>query len=474
MVNKFNVVKKKSIVCCIVNNTNRYQSGWAREISINLSDFLVHRFIKKDYDVYIGDDEDQLLLAAQESYSHAVVVASGMSLGLSDRLFDAIDQLCCKDFFIAGHILDRNEKSYWRNGYYEMHHQFYIIRLADYKELGSPAIGQQESTMHTQLEPERSQECLYGDHEVAAWIRPGSIEKQYEMKCHGWNIISCALSAGKTIIDLGSEIRSNKKYLYYEYDHVFLRSLSDIYHDQFFCNNFFASWNSDPFESTLPIKGPIEQYITVGIGLNWAGYLERLGTVPGTRVIFTDINQSTLKFMKALVEEWDGNDYAGFYRDHLPMIPNGIRRDIDAYIEYTHWQWQDFVGRYDDWLEVWARIKKLDFDYILIDYMSTHNLDWIQPGRCTLINLSDVFTHCPYVATQSLKYRISCENKLIKTLQEIDPNINLLMSSRSADGYYPQAQIKSGPVGDFDLTDINVLNKTPWHGSDWTSNRMLG
>jgi hypothetical protein len=106
--------------------------------------------------------------------------------------------------------------------------------------------------------------------------------------------------------------------------------------------------------------------------------------------------------------------------------------------------------------------------------MSTYNLNWIEPNRKTLLNLSDVFTHSPYIATQSLKYRISCENKLINNLRSIDPNINVIMTSRSADGYYPTTQTKTGRVKDFDLTDINLLNKTPWHTADWTSVRMLG
>ena len=36
------------------------------------------------------------------------------------------------------------------------------------------------------------------------------------MKCHGWNLISTALTHNKTIIDLGTDIRDNKKYFYYE------------------------------------------------------------------------------------------------------------------------------------------------------------------------------------------------------------------------------------------------------------------
>ena len=48
------------------------------------------------------------------------------------------------------------------------------------------------------------------------------------------------------------------------------------------------------------------------------------------------------------------------------------------------------------------------------------------------------------------------------------------MTSRSADGYYPISQTFTGPVKDFDLTDINLLKKAPWHALDWSSPRLLG
>jgi hypothetical protein len=466
---------KNPIVCCIVDNRDLYQSSWATEVSINISDFLIHRFNMQGYDIFIGKDEDALLKeVSTEGYSHAVIIAMGMSLGLNDKLFPAIEKLCQQEFFVAGHVLQRNEKSYYQNAYYELHHQFYIVRLADYVELGCPSLGQPEEIVHTQIEPIRSEECLYGDHEVAAWIKPGTIEKTYNMKMHGWNLISTALKNNKVVVDLGPDIRESKKYLYYEYDHVFLRQVSDIYYNQFFCNNFIPSWNSDQFKESIPFEGPVEQYITVGIGVFWITYLDRITTTPDTKVIFTDINHSTLQFMKAMVEEWDGENYSDFYDKHRPITPNNFSKDINAYVNWTRDEWDKFIVMHPNWKETWAKIKQLKFEYILIDYMASYNLDWIVPGKKTLINLSDVFTHSPYVATQSLKYRISCENKLITKIQNVDPNITIIMTSRASDGYLTRRQTLTGFAKDFELTDINELKKAPWHSKDWVSIRPLG
>ena len=475
MVTVFSQVKKNPIACCVVDNRHTYTSGWATEISTNISDFLVHRFTVRGYDVFIGPNENELLKHVSADYGHAIVIAMGMSLGLNDNIFSAIESLCKQEFFIAGHVLERDERSYWGNAYYELHHQFYVVHLKEYVELGYPNIGQPEEVKHTQIAPLRSDSCLYNDHEVAEWIKPGTVAKQYDRKLHGWNIVSTALANSKTLIDLGQDIRNSKKYLYYEHDHVFLRTMPDIYYNQFFCNNFYASWNSDSFKEKINFPEPVDQYVTVGIGLFWISNLNKIKFTNNTRVVFTDINYNCLQFMQALVEEWNGVDYPEFYRKHMPLLPNGFNRDVDAYIEYTKKEWKSFLVNFPDWFELWNRVKRLNFDYVLIDFMAKHDFAWIQPGKKTLMNISDIFTHSPYIATQSLKYRVSCENKLIKELISVDPNIHLLMTSRSADGFHRNTSRQLyGAVKDFDLTDMNDLRRPPWHGTDWDSLRILG
>jgi hypothetical protein len=279
----------------------------------------------------------------------------------------------------------------------------------------------------------------------------------------------------KKIIDLGKDIRENKKYVYYEYDHVFLKEVSEIYWNQFFCNNFFAGWNSDLLKEKLVSLNAVEQYITVGIGVYWVYNLHKIGTTKNTKVVFTDINQSCLLFMKKMVEEWDGKDYAEFYKNNMSMLPNNTLRDIDEYIKWTDVQWKEFLSKFKDWDKMWEEVRKLKFEYVLIDYMSAYDLSWIERDKNTIINLSDVFTHVPYVATQSLKYRVACENRLITSLKNVNPEIVMLMTSRAADGYHPiKSRTMYGMVKDFDLTDINELKKPDWHSVDWSSPRILG
>lgn len=472
---KFHTEHNKSIAICIVDNRKICNSGWAKEIMVNLTDFLIYEFKLFNFDIYIDESEDALLLEVKDIYSHAVIISSGTALSLEcHKLAEAIEELCEQEFFIAGHVLERNENSYWKNGYYELHHQFYIINLNEYKSINCPIVGSQEHDAHYQIKPIKSPKLIYDDPEVAEWISTGNTLCRYDMKCHGWNIISEGLLHNKKIIDVGKNIRGNKHYLYYEYEFSFMNQLPRIYYDQFFAHNFVLSLNSDSLIKDIPFDKPVDQYISVGTGLHWVYYLNSIGVTEDTTVIFTDINHNCLTFMKALVEEWDGHSYADFYKDHMPLIPSGLYYNVNDYLTQTQRRWDEFVSNFPNWIEMWNKVKTLKFKYVLINYMASYDLDWIIPNVNTLVNVSDVFTHSPFVSTQSLKYRVSCENRLIYNLQQIDPNVYIRMTSRAADMYYPKKQNMFNKVSEIDLTDINLLQKTPWHEDDWNSPFTLG
>jgi hypothetical protein len=420
-------------VWCIVDNHAKFSNGWAREISINLSDHMIFKIDLFGYDIYIGDDEDELLRTVSIDYEYAIVVASGTSFTLSDKLFPLIEDLLNKDFFIAGHILDRGAE------YPELHHQFYVINLVEYRKCHCPIIG------------------------------PGKEFNSLDMPWHGHHIMRIA--EYKTI-DIGTAIRNAKRYLYYEHEHVFLKELSNIYHDQFFANNFFASWNSDKLYTDIAFAGPVDQYVTVGIGLNWIKNLEIIGFTKDSNVVFTDINHNCLVYMKKLIETWDGMNYTQFYKDNSPMGINGESPIPQSYYDKTQSEWEQFISTFDDWASIWNQVRQLKFKYILTNYMSNYNFDWIDSEKRTVINLSDLFTHTPYIFVHSLKYRIASENKLFKMLVEKDPEITLMLTSRAVNGFAENNQLIGnrlivGKVKDFALTDIKDLRCPPWHKNDW-------
>lgn len=469
-VTPFNYLGRNPIAMCIVDNTNLCASGWGKEVSINLSDQLIFKITTKGFDLYIDSDEDALLqtLALNPTYTHAVMIASGTGLKLNENIFKAIERLCEREFSIAGHILDRKEE------YYELHHQFYVVNLTDYKLMGRPEVGKEQDEAHTKLAPIRSADNIHDDY-VPLWIKQGTEFQQYQKKKHGWHILTTALEYGKPIIDIGEEIRGVKKYFYYEHDHVFIKEMPELYYHMFFGANFVPACNSDTMLQQINFEGPIEQYISVGTGYNWIRNLELIGYTQDTSVIFTDVNPNCLAFMKAMMEDWDGIDYGSFYKQFmLSKMPNGPIEITDSYCDNAQQQWLNFKLLFDDWNAVWSRIKQLTYRYIPVNYTALYNLHFVDPNKVTLFNVSDLFNYSPFTFTTSLKYRIACENRLISQVKEKNPLIKLLFTSRASEGFNKDAVKFYGSAGEFELTDINSLKAPPWHQHDWASPRMLG
>jgi hypothetical protein len=465
-IDKFNQIRCKRVLYCILDSLGTCDSVFSKELSTNVSDFFVHSCIASGYDIFISDSENELLKAAAESnfYTHAVIVSTGTYFGLSRRLFQHVENLCMKDFFIAGHILDRDES------YIELHQQFYIINLSDYIELDFPNIASGSHVdyqEHTQIEPiiTSNSEKKY----VIVNIKKGSNLRTYNRKLHGWDILTTAIDKNKTIIDLGEDIRNHKRYLYYEYDHVFVNNIQELYYNQFFCHNFFAAWNTDAIYESIPFDGPVEQYVTVGTGLNWIRNLEKLRYTDSTKIIFTDINQSCLMFMKLLVSSWDGENYADFYKNNMPMIPNA-GPDVMKQLDLVKNEFESFKNSFSDWDEVWKKIQNLKYDFILIDYTSKYNLDWLAYGKKTFVNLSDLFNFGPFCPFQGIKYRVAAENRLLQKLKDLDTEIVLTVTSRAAKDFLPNWGQQTSKVKDFELTDLNKLKKPPWHYNDWNHN----
>lgn len=157
----------------------------------------------------IVDDlnEDEYLRSIANEYEYAIVTRAGHSFVDKEKF---LDELKDKKFFIIGHVLDREPI----NAYYELHRQCYVIHLPTYKKLGYPSIGQQRfHAPHTQISPLRSDENFHDDY-TPWWIQPGTKERDYEHKAHGWNILSLALKENLPVLIFNGIMRNTKRFDY--------------------------------------------------------------------------------------------------------------------------------------------------------------------------------------------------------------------------------------------------------------------
>jgi len=468
----YRVNKQRKIAFCILDNINKQYSTSSQEVARNLTDFFVTTVIRRNYDIYIENNTDLLLrrVANDTFYTHAVVLITGTHMGLSERLFDAIEIKCQEHFSVAGHILDRSKF----DGYYEIHNQFFIVNMDEYRRLGCPDIGQTSwNEEHVKIEPIRSAEIVNNDDEIPVWIKQGNIEKTYKHKMHGYNFIEHGLKNNAVFCDVGDTIRHHKKYLYFEYDHVFYRHMPDLFNYALICNTMITPWNSDSLPESLHIESPVDHYISTGTGLNWIHNLLKLGYHKDTKITFIDISYVVLSFMKAMVEEWDGTDYASFYMKQLKFVPDSYDYDLINHEKRIREWWDQFETTFDNFQETWKEIKSLKYDFKLLDFFVNNEYKFIVPGKLTFINVSDAYNHVPYVPFAPVKFRVSRENNLISTLQKIDENIILHIPTRIGHFYKENLtdseKLVVGKVKDFNLWDINQFKAPPWQELNWKS-----
>jgi hypothetical protein len=362
---------RNNIAFCFVDNTNTYQSS-IKELIKNQSDYTITNLYSKGHNVYQGTCEDSLLNhTANLGYNYAVIFSTGTEFINGDKFFENIGSLISKEFFIAGHILDRGD------AYYELHHQCYVVNLIKYKQLGYPEIGQQElGALHVEVTPIRSDDNLHGNY-TPRWVKQGYISREYNHKAHGWNILQLAFNNNETILIFDDDIRNNKKHFYPETPKEFYKHLPWAYIRQSYCANEFIHLEST--DNAIPV-GSYQQLLVPASGLSWVNMIDQSVT---TKVIIYDYNLAALNYWK----------------EHVPKLSN------------------------------------VSYQFMHIDILHTDiDLSILDQDANTFVNLTNVFAYEGTAFFCSLEYRRRKEAQLLTRLKEFN-NIVVYQSVRAADGF---------------------------------------
>ena len=278
----------KSIAYCIIDNTADYKDGYTVELMKNISDYTISNLYGEGYDVFVSLNEDAVLShVANLGYQQAVVFSTGTEFINGANFFKEIEKICESDFFIYGHILDRQE------AYYELHHQCYLINLEKYNILGQPLVGFQElGSHHTQITPIRTIENLHDDYTPLS-ISSGSSQSVYKHKMHGHNLISKGLIQGYQIVAFSEHVRQYKKYYYPENPTEFLNQISWAYARYNYCmTEFVHTSHTEIFN----INDTYDQLVITASGVELLKYLN-----PDATVIMYDYNQKSLDYYRDII-----------------------------------------------------------------------------------------------------------------------------------------------------------------------------
>jgi hypothetical protein len=404
---KFNNTDLKSVVFCILDRLDLCQDNFTREITKNQADYTISNISIKGFNVYQGTDEYQLLVSSFLDGYEYAVIVSTGTEFVNGDLF--FQKL--KNLITTDFFICGHILDRG-DAYYELHQQCYIINLKQFKELGMPSIGKHIlNSPHTQISPIRSSEN-YHDEYTPVSVYPGTDKKQYLHKCHGWYILKTAFEHNMKLVTFDEDFRSGKIHYYPESRVDFLKQLDLIYAKESGCVNEFVHIKNT--EASELISDQYEQLVIPASGTLYLDLIEN------GNVIVYDYNDKSL-------------DY---WREHLPRKPG---------IEYF---------------------------FIKADLLSKNNLvDFIQPCKKTLINLSNIFAYEGTSTLRPLYYRLYKENELINKLQDKIPDIDISFSARAATGF-----IKLHYSGNKKLirsVKIEDLKRPTWHNDDDWSTKPL-
>lgn len=459
----------KEIVFCIVDYTSIISHDWTREIIKNLSDFVLSNIVDKGYTVLQGVNEEALLeQAVAKNYKHAVVLATGTEFINGRACFDAIEQAVQKDYFLQGHIPDRND------GYYQLHEQCYIINLEIYNEIGKPEIGKfSYYDEHKQVIPLRSEENIHDDY-TPLWVAPGRETKIYTHKWHGWNIISLALENDLPILVFDEAIRKNKKYYYPDYEPAFRQAQEYLYGKQVVSNQaLFYPFNTE--KATVFDIQRIDQLVVQASGLNWVDYLVQNDYNEKTVVNFVDNNIFALECMQIIVN-WDGKDYPTLIKEYITdrckFLDINIQERIAIPFRSLDNLWEEFLTLHPNWIEQWTDIKsKVTFKFTHADLVLNASLpvsNWLENKPNTVIHLSHIFNYDPVAPFVPLRLRIENENSLISKIATYLPEAFVVFQRRSANTFLKDDLDNASKAGNMSTIKFNNLIYPTWHmNGDW-------
>jgi hypothetical protein len=466
-----------SIVFCIIDKVSEYPTAYVRELVKNSADFEISKIHSFGFDVMVGYDEDQLLVAASDTHDYAVLIAVGNVFADNLGFYPLVREFCAtQDFFILGHILDKQE------AYYELHDQCSVFNLKYLKQLGYPEIGKRSlGSRHEQIQPHRSDDNYHDDY-TPKWIKKGSTQRSYSHKLRGWNIISAALENDLNLIVFDSRFRDSKKYLYPDNNTEILERLSEFYLEHNIASrNWFNPFSTaDSINLGPDLPGPLKYLVIPSVGLDFVHYLDHHGFDKNTKVRFTDYNLLSLEFMK-LITEWDGEDYPllverfAAEKSQFLDLPTdvwvGIKQGIDD-------KWSQLKAKYP-WHDLWNRIRsEVSFEFRYKDFLHYEGprgkdkdywIDAALNDPCTLVSLNHVFNYHSTSVFYTLKYRVEMENYTLENMKKLIPEAHLFFDDRSWRGFrkYGKKSLM-GKVRDIETVDMKHLIRPTWHyNDDW-------
>ena len=317
-----------------------------------------------------------------------------------ENLSDAIDEWG-DDWFVAGHIIDRQGK------YAKFHEQVIVVNLNNVKSLPKRL---HKLNGFTPIEYTPSSQHMHDDY-TPIMLTPGEDKMfDFNLKLSDVDVfLPLSINAGLKVHNLPYSVRNCKTCIYPE---------DDI--------DFMTQWlvdNVNYYEKDLPedkqelyhLKNMTESVLyvtnTEGVPINqnnditvmtcpcsglhqFRHMINNLSTIK--KVVWFDFNQYSIMWTKILLNEWDGVDFDSFWHNNKQRLFDAGFESEDNVI-YDQDLMLEFMSEYttDQWLEHWSIIRSLDHSFTQMNVVQEYKtlVEEIGTNENVLLQLSNIWSY---------------------------------------------------------------------------------
>lgn len=384
----------------------------------------------------IHDILDQTL---EEGFDYCVVQAAGCQIRNFSFHEELIEFINTHTFGVAGHPL-------WaENGkWLELHHQFFIVNLKAYKDVGNPKFGTWLTGEVMLPVIERSKEDFHDDY-TPLWVKATGKHAMQSTPCQGWELMAAMFDGGYEVITLTEKIRLSKFYTYPEHEtEKFEKSLRDLtpYNNQNWNQNKWVTdslfvkdqiWLFNSEELNINNNsGPYSVVVNTASGFKIFDLMQNPRLADNARFVIYDFNEKSLAWYEHFYT-WNGEDLLECIRafpdkEHFTWIGkwDAAYSESDSFKKGLKENF-DYFGGEQQFNEYWKRFKQMPATFHQVDlYKQPGDLTSLLhgPGK-KFINLTNIFSTD---ATQAIFGHAECmtaQQRLLGMLYVVDPTIDV-------------------------------------------------
>jgi len=399
-----------NIAICIFPADNfQHQALKQKMLSYTLFFALRFRSFTDKLDIVFADSIDDGLANAKD-YKHILFMAAGVRIYDSSILLDINDVINNNpNYMAAAHILE------WGNDWYELHHQFVLVNVNNWRKAGSPTYGGWTPDVDVLPVIERSKENFHDEY-TPLWIKPTGDHMWIYHEKQGWNFIGEAFDKGFDIVNWDQSIRNKRTYYYPETN-------SDLFYDCLI-NRQHSPDITNPNQRKLVnevigIKNQVwvlnsedmdilsngEKYDVIALPASGFKYLDVFKTSalnPNGKIVIYDYNQTSIDWIESIYRSpsTDFRHIVAAFPKHSELKWYGIKnppvltpkgqlckefvQDFDKTIDY--------FGGQDRFLQYLAQFRSTTVEFIRTDLLNGYdNLITALGKGDSMLHISNIF-----------------------------------------------------------------------------------